>query len=592
MSQQYVRSLLASLPVGTEIKDGALGQINATNAGEIAVYRNGAWELLARTGTGTVTLAGDVTGVSSANVVEKITGVGGVVDMKGTDIAWRATASTMTLSQIDQTTNNPAASFLVSLSAPFASATGANRNAPSGWFYIPAPVGAGTAGRWRFDVSGAEVFAVEATRLYVTAAEIRSATSITVKPVDVAGAGSGALFAAGDSSGAVGGVAKLYGGGGVTPGSVDIRASSSSGGISVTSTAVTVGLSLLQFGLSVSAPVIGQATIAGTPSTLTVQSQSSSTTKGGNLSHVTGAGSGGSNGDMTFSTGARPVMTFFDASNPIVHLYSPTIRYDENISAPGILIAPRTGNVSTHDFTCTMQAPFASATGSNRDAPSFIVDIPSPAAGGASGSFDVVISASNRMVVNTSRVELSVPSVRWENIGVGFTIEQVASATDGSLCRIIAQEGLTGDGGNLELIGGIANAAIRGGIALVVGGDVSDPGGIYMVEVRHVSSQFVTAIGSIAGITATDFPAGIANPSVYVGNAPSGTVGAGFPLNGFAMYSDDGRPAFKTATGAGAVGERMFTLDGELTVAGGALDRYFVIYIDDTRYKIPIHLDS
>jgi hypothetical protein len=81
MSQAYIRSSLGALPVVTEIKDGAIGQINAVAAGEIAVYRNGAWVLLTRSGTGTVTLAGDVTGPSSANTVVGLTGAGGIVAM-------------------------------------------------------------------------------------------------------------------------------------------------------------------------------------------------------------------------------------------------------------------------------------------------------------------------------------------------------------------------------------------------------------------------------------------------------------------------------------------------------------------------------
>jgi hypothetical protein len=296
--------------------------------------------------------------------------------------------------------------------------------------------------------------------------------------------------------------------------------------------------------------------------------------------------------------GTTPALSFVaNATSPIAYIFCNTIQWDQSAGGAGgagtILIQnPRFSDLPVNDMSFIPQAPWASATDANRDAPNVTFDIPSPAPSGTHGKFEVVISAANRFVVATTQLEVGVPSLRWEDLGVGYTIEQIASATDGSVCRIRAQEGSGGDGGDLELIGGIMNNATRGGVALVVGGDVSDPGGIYMVEVQHISSQFVTAIGAIAGISVVDFPADIADPAIYVGNAPPSTIGAGYPVNGFSMFSDDGRPSFKTATGGGAVGERWFTLDGEMTVAGGAFDRYFVIYIDGTRYKIPVHLDS
>ncbi|HMJ56293.1 MAG TPA: hypothetical protein VK540_29700, partial [Polyangiaceae bacterium] len=116
----------------------------------------------------------------------------------------------------------------------------------------------------------------------------------------------------------------------------------------------------LQFEASLT-PVINQATIAGVPHTLTLQAQSSSTTKGATLSLVSGLGAAGSHGDMTFMTGIRPVMTFFDASNPIIHLYSPTVRFNESAPAPIIYIAPRTLDAPAQRLRIRSQDAFASA---------------------------------------------------------------------------------------------------------------------------------------------------------------------------------------------------------------------------------------
>jgi len=334
----------------------------------------------------------------------------------------------------------------------------------------------------------------------------------------------------------------------------------------------------IAFGTNMGAPTIQQTEGAGLGGAFKIRARNSTDNVGADLDLHSGTGT--ITGEMTMRRGnASPFLTAAGSggsANVVIGGY-PSLVLDSDT------LTVREANGTQRAVWTAAALNFDAAV--SFGAPNFIFDIPS-------GNLEVVIAAANRFVVTSTRLEVGVPSLRWEDIGVGFKIEQIASATDGSVCRIIAQEGSGGDGGNLELIGGITNGATRGGVALVVGGDVSDPGGVFMVEVRNISAQFVTAIGATAGISGSDFPADVADPAVYVGNASPSTIGAGYPVNGFVMFSDDGRPGFKTAVGAGAVGQRLFTIDGEMTVSAGALDRYMVWVIDGVRYKMPVHLDA
>jgi len=557
----------ASTPSGTA-PTGAIAS-NAT-AGIAYVGQGGLWvPLLTTTAGGTVTLAGDVSGVSSGNVVEKLTGLAGIVTLVGTTI-------------------KPATVVGTGSGAVFAAGDSSGDVGGLLKLYGGGGVTPGSVDIKSSSTSGG--LFIDSTRLLASVAELRSTVSFTVKPEDATGTGLGLLVAAGDGT-VTGGLLKLYGGGGPASGSVAIQASSSEGGVNVTAASVTVTLPLLQFGSSVSAPVIGQATIAGTPSALTVQAQSSSTTKGGNLSLVTGAGAGGSHGDMLFTTGGRPVVTFFDASNPIVHVYSPTFRFDESTSSPVISHQGRTGDIACTDLRIKSQAPFASAA-SNKLPGNLIYEVPAPAAGGdPPGYHSFLVSDVEYVNITTAQVTLNTAVVFTRSFLAGGSrtiyCDIAGAGLNGNNFNFEGQQGGAGttNGGDVHISGGPASGAgIPGGVVLELGG-------VAMVQLSQFNSQNV--LGLLAGgVSAANVPADTAASCIFVGDCSVASIGAGFPVGGFVMYSDDGRPGFKTAFGAGAVGERMFTFDGEMTVAGGALDRYFVVYIDGTRYKFPVHLDS
>lgn len=60
-------------------------------------------------------------------------------------------------------------------------------------------------------------------------------------------------------------------------------------------------------------------------------------------------------------------------------------------------IAQRTSDLAVHDTNLAAQAPFASATGTNRNSGNFTTTIPQPAAGGASGTWSVVSGGSTKI---------------------------------------------------------------------------------------------------------------------------------------------------------------------------------------------------
>lgn len=164
MAGQLIRDVVASLPSATHYPGATVAQL--TTDEELYFVKGGVWVNL-RSG-GTVTLAGDVIGASGSNTLVRITGSAGRVSVNAAELAWSASTSECTLSQDSPLSNLPVGNFTVRLAAPFASATGANRNAPTGTFDLPAPVAGGVAGRWAWNVSGAEKFAIEATDVLVS----------------------------------------------------------------------------------------------------------------------------------------------------------------------------------------------------------------------------------------------------------------------------------------------------------------------------------------------------------------------------------------------------------------------------------------
>jgi hypothetical protein len=151
-----------AVPSAAEVDGSVYTRTTAPN-GDFYVRKNGAWVSI--TTGASVTLAGDVTGASGANTAVALHGTAGIVAMHGSLITWDAVNTDWGIGQASPTSNIAAGNFSLQLATPWVSASGANRNAPTGTFAIPSPTAGGTHGRWAFTVSDSERFAVETARV-------------------------------------------------------------------------------------------------------------------------------------------------------------------------------------------------------------------------------------------------------------------------------------------------------------------------------------------------------------------------------------------------------------------------------------------
>jgi len=70
----------------------------------------------------------------------------------------------------------------------------------------------------------------------------------------------------------------------------------------------------------------------------------------------------------------------------------PTVTWGETVTAPTIKQAARTTDAAPRSITLASQAPYASSMGTNRDAPSVILEVPAPASGGTDGKVSIKIN--------------------------------------------------------------------------------------------------------------------------------------------------------------------------------------------------------
>jgi hypothetical protein len=71
-------------------------------------------------------------------------------------------------------------------------------------------------------------------------------------------------------------------------------------------------------------------------------------------------------------------------------------------TVPTLSQTTHTTDVATSPLTLRSQAPWASATGANRNPGNVIVEVPSPAAGGSSGKVSLVVSGTERAFVDSA----------------------------------------------------------------------------------------------------------------------------------------------------------------------------------------------
>lgn len=177
--------------------------------------------------------------------------------------------------------------------------------------------------------------------------------------------------------------------------------------VTLGSTLAVTGLSTLTGGISlggnitipigVSAPTIVQTqttTSSATGQTITIQAQSATgaTSFGGGVNVVAGSGTSG-NGNVIIWNGSS-VNSIFSSTG--VQFDNPIISWINTAFSPSIVQLPQTTNSSCSSITIKAQAPFASATGANRNPGSINLQVFAPTNSGTTrGAINFVDTTSS-----------------------------------------------------------------------------------------------------------------------------------------------------------------------------------------------------
>ncbi len=104
-------------------------------------------------------------------------------------------------------------------------------------------------------------------------------------------------------------------------------------------------------------------------------------------------------------------------------LVPPSVIWAKGVASPAISQAAQTTDVACNAFTVTSQGPFASATGTNRNPPGFIV--PAAAAGGTEGAHKFTIAATVHAQVDGTIADTETSLLLRRNVGGAFTLQRV-----------------------------------------------------------------------------------------------------------------------------------------------------------------------
>lgn len=238
----------------------------------------------------------------------------------------------------------------------------------------------------------------------------------------------------------------------------------------------------LTFAANVTSPTITQATTdtLAFANTMTIRAQSTNVVGGlgGTLELKGGIGPAGNGGVYLEGSSVRLADdsgTLFKAmrASGIVAYVSP-LAFDENVASPIIRLNARTDDAACSNLTITGQAPFAGATGANRNAGGIVLQVPSPVAGGTGAYVQIINSGGNVALFGSGSIIWYAPNVYWTQGAANPKLYQqdvaTASITGASL-TVQAQNatGLTSTGGGLNLSSGTGTTT-AGNVALQTGG--------------------------------------------------------------------------------------------------------------------------
>lgn len=239
--------------------------------------------------------------------------------------------------------------------------------------------------------------------------------------------------------------------------------------------------------------------------------------------------------------------------------------WSEGLSAPTFGIDARTSDAATTTVELTGQTPWASATGTNRNAGSVRVRIPSPTAGGAEGFFFVTISGADVMrggrPSGTFEAELrfspaatvlrpaTIPGSTFELFGAGL----VFSATNHNQ-RDVSQV--------LRVTRNITTA-------------ITDTFDASVTGYTWAWTQDGSAAGGNATFTGQRGASGFAGGSFAINVGDGGTLGTNAPGNfdvglGTAVSSVTGKQRWMTVAGTAVIAQIGLAAGGYALLEGGA----------------------
>jgi hypothetical protein len=184
-----------------------------------------------------------------------------------------------------------------------------------------------------------------------------------------------------------------------------------------------------------------------------------------------GGSSAGANGPfVTYLQGAAGVIIRQASSNLMlmstsnIQAYINRFAFVSTLSSCVISQDTQSSDVATSDLTVASQAPFATATGTNRNPGNLVLSVPSPIAGGTAGKVQLKVSGTSVVDVASTLVTVAQP------VSIGSTVATTGSvrlpnAVDGVVFRNGANTanvtGLALNSSNQLLVGGPGFSASR-----------------------------------------------------------------------------------------------------------------------------------
>lgn len=192
---------------------------------------------------------------------------------------------------------------------------------------------------------------------------------------------------------------------------------------------------------------------------------------------------------------------------------TPTVEWTTGTTTPILRQAARTGDAATTSLTIASQAPYASATGANRDASPVIIQVPAPAAGGAVSyvRIDVDTTDNHRLMRN------GVYIARHTTSGGAWIGAYTDLASSGSAAIYLGTGASTRGANDFVVSAGSTDASFN----------APSSAGTWTARLGGTSHFYISASGGVTTYRLSDAAADVLTYSCDATGASSCTIGAG-----------------------------------------------------------------